>query len=424
MDVVTVVVLLTLFALASQCDSSKDTVRNRFKQNAVYCKPKSLVKYVLTVNTYWSKQTFPKMYPMYRPHAQWSPLVGRSHDLEHHMWVVGENATLGVKLFAEQGIYHALDTEFVQGYNGVLDSFVAPAIDSGVGQTSCVIVLDGQHSKLSFMMKIIPSPDWFIGVSNLDLCARGRWKTSLRMDLHPYDAGTDQGLTFSSPNWPSVPAEPISKVTSSFPNHAASSFLYPDYKALPRLAAVSLDLVTEYRQRKTFAKVHKNTTTMASKNSGMHKYPKIRDDETFLSSNTTDKRIGKHRYPGSEAKSDKSRSSKLDSSKTIKDIFADDEKTHVGRESTVTENSSVDCHVGQWAEWNPCSRSCGLGQRERSRNISIYPRNRGANCPLLREQDVCGSMRNCQIARFTFLEDKKAKKRMRPEKSNLGRDQT
>lgn len=86
--------------------------------------------------------------------------------------------------------------------------------------------------QLSFMMKIIPSPDWFIGVNGLDLCAHGRWKNSLRVDLRPFDAGTDQGLTFTAPNWPNTPPVSISAITSSFPDHPASSFLYPEYEVL------------------------------------------------------------------------------------------------------------------------------------------------------------------------------------------------
>lgn len=86
--------------------------------------------------------------------------------------------------------------------------------------------------QLSFMMKIIPSPDWFIGVNSLDLCAHGRWKNKVHVDLTPFDAGTDQGLTFTAPNWPNTPQIPISAITSSFPDHPASSFLYPEFKVI------------------------------------------------------------------------------------------------------------------------------------------------------------------------------------------------
>lgn len=62
------------------------------------------------------------------------------------------------------------------------------------------------------MVKMIPSPDWFVGVDSLNLCEGNRWKQEVTIDLRPYDAGTDSGFTFSSPNFPTSPPENITKV--------------------------------------------------------------------------------------------------------------------------------------------------------------------------------------------------------------------
>lgn len=62
------------------------------------------------------------------------------------------------------------------------------------------------------MVKMIPSPDWFVGIDSLDLCEGGQWKQEVTLDLHPYDAGTDSGFTFSSPNFPTSPQETVTKV--------------------------------------------------------------------------------------------------------------------------------------------------------------------------------------------------------------------
>lgn len=64
------------------------------------------------------------------------------------------------------------------------------------------------------MVKMIPSPDWFVGVDSLNLCKGSQWKQEVTIDLQPYDAGTDSGFTFSSPNFPTSPQEAISKVSS------------------------------------------------------------------------------------------------------------------------------------------------------------------------------------------------------------------
>lgn len=62
------------------------------------------------------------------------------------------------------------------------------------------------------MVRIVPSPDWFVGVDSLDLCDGSRWREQVTVDLHPHDAGTDSGFTFSSPNFATVPQDTVTEV--------------------------------------------------------------------------------------------------------------------------------------------------------------------------------------------------------------------
>nr|CAD7460938.1 unnamed protein product [Timema tahoe] len=57
---------------------------------------------------------------------------------------------------------------------------------------------------------------------------------SLQVD--PLDAGTDNGFTFTAPNWPTDPQGVVYKVTSRYPSHPAGSFYYPYMKRLPPIA--------------------------------------------------------------------------------------------------------------------------------------------------------------------------------------------
>lgn len=66
--------------------------------------------------------------------------------------------------------------------------------------------------QLSLMVKVIPSPDWFVGVDSINLCDGNQWKQEVTLNLQPYDAGTDSGFTFSSPNFPTSPQENVTKV--------------------------------------------------------------------------------------------------------------------------------------------------------------------------------------------------------------------
>ena len=73
------------------------------------------------------------------------------------------------------------------------------------GQLEQLIVVDEAFSQVSVASMIAPSPDWFVGVSALDLRDGGSWRPSVVVDLTPWDAGTDDGTDFTSPDANSVP---------------------------------------------------------------------------------------------------------------------------------------------------------------------------------------------------------------------------
>ena len=53
------------------------------------------------------------------------------------------------------------------------------------------------------------------------------------------DAGTDNGFTFTAPNWATTPPAAIFRITNVYPTHPASSFHYPDLDSLPTIATFS-----------------------------------------------------------------------------------------------------------------------------------------------------------------------------------------
>ncbi|NXT15343.1 SPON2 protein, partial [Prunella fulvescens] len=68
-----------------------------------------------------------------------------------------------------------------------------------------------------------------------------QWSSLLvSVDLFPYDAGTDSGFTFSSPNFATIPQDTVTEITCSSPSHPANSFYYPKLKILPPIAQVTM----------------------------------------------------------------------------------------------------------------------------------------------------------------------------------------
>lgn len=72
------------------------------------------------------------------------------------------------------------------------------------------------------------------------MCVNGSWIDKTTVELHPLDAGTDNGFTFTAPDWPTEPTGVIYRITSGYPAHQAGSFFYPQIKQLPRIATVTL----------------------------------------------------------------------------------------------------------------------------------------------------------------------------------------
>ncbi|XP_024429590.1 spondin-2 [Desmodus rotundus] len=291
------------------------------------CTARALAKYSITFMGKWSQTAFPKQYPLFRPPAQWSSLLGAAHSSDYSMWRESQYASNGLRDFAERGEAWALMKEIEaagEKLQSVHEVFSAPAVPSGTGQTSTEFEAHARHSLVSFVVRIVPSPDWFVGVDSLDLCDGDRWRDQVTVDLYPHDAGTDSGFTFSSPNFATIPQDTVTKITSSSPSHPANSFYYPRLKALPPIARVTL---VRLRQ-------------------SPRAYVPPAIDLTGRSNEIVD--------------------------------------------SLSVPETPLDCEVSLWSSWGLCRGPCGkLGAKTRTRYVRVQPANHGAPCPELEEEVEC-----------------------------------
>ena len=83
-------------------------------------------------------------------------------------------------------------------------------------KTGIDVEVTANFSKVSIITMLAPSPDWFIGINSVDLCDNGTWRESLNVTmLPPYDAGTEEGTTFSSDNNATDPHVDIFRITNN-----------------------------------------------------------------------------------------------------------------------------------------------------------------------------------------------------------------
>lgn len=102
--------------------------------------------------------------------------------------------------------------------------------------------VDRLHPMISAASMFGPSPDWVVGVSKLNLCRKDcTWTKSEIIDLYPWDAGTDNGISYMSPNSETKPREKMKPITTLYPEDPRSPFYDPTGRPMQPLARLYLN---------------------------------------------------------------------------------------------------------------------------------------------------------------------------------------
>ncbi|XP_075166031.1 M-spondin [Haematobia irritans] len=457
------------------------------------CTLDRLAVYKVVLHTYWTRDLFPKHYPDWRPAAQWTKTIGRTHDAKYALYHMGQQATSGVKQFAETGKSDILDTPLGEqqqqqqqqqqkqtttnnnnsnqgttrnfhntlnsqsngGERSVFDEFNLPAITTGAGRSEAKFFVDSNHSLVSLMTRIVPSPDWFIGVDSFQLCVGGSWIDTVTVEMDPLDAGTDNGFTFTAPNWPTSPQGVIYRITSRYPAHPAGSFFYPKSKRLPPMATFQFIKLKEYELSEVFNfaeddrkyetvktqthlemehnhvemnnelsasiererqnEIAPKPTTATERDRIRSKLlekmnPMNNNSSLFNVVPKNDKNAIMQNIANSYRRSDSSASlsSSSSSSGSLSPASSASSSSSSSNTYATTTNRRRrtkrprDCRVSHWSEWSACSKSCGIGEMHRYRKIIKHGKRGGRPCPPLKQSKWCGSEKGCHSPETYF----------------------
>ena len=171
-------------------------------------------EYEIIFESSWSESTHPYDFPN-NPH--FSGLIGATHNNSVIFWEEGKLASEGIKNMAETGQKDPLNMEIEDAIKA--GTTFKKISGGGIGNSPGTIKLTFQVSKdyplVTLVSMIAPSPDWFVGVSNLSLFENGVWVSEKVVPLYLYDAGTDSGENFTSGNFETTPPVPITHIDES-----------------------------------------------------------------------------------------------------------------------------------------------------------------------------------------------------------------
>lgn len=164
--------------------------------------------YSVTFDVTWSAITHPQSFPV---NAHFSGLVGGTHNGAIQFWTPGTLASLGLQRMAEWGQQTTLAGEVQAAIDAGTggSALLGPAIATLPGSAAMSFTATTEFPLVTLTTMIAPSPDWFVGVRNLDLRPGGAWVDELTVDLYPWDAGTDSGANYTSGDQPTTPHVPV-----------------------------------------------------------------------------------------------------------------------------------------------------------------------------------------------------------------------
>lgn len=177
------------------------------------CKSQSSATYDIFFTSIWNETDHTRI-PV---NAHWSKLVGATHRTANAFLQIGSLSTTGIKNIAEIGNNTVFNTEVTSKItNAESDQYIdGPSLGTATGTIKISnLLVSKEFSLLTLVSMIAPSPDWMIAINGYNLLdVDGNWKTYDTMDMFVYDAGTDNGIDYTSENNITNPFQPISIIS-------------------------------------------------------------------------------------------------------------------------------------------------------------------------------------------------------------------
>ncbi|KAF4523631.1 hypothetical protein B566_EDAN010140 [Ephemera danica] len=334
-------------------------------------------KYELTFEGLWSRHTHPKDFPRDLWVTRFSDVIGASHTADYRFWEYGGFASEGLRQVAEKGSTRMLESELKAESDKIRTIIKARGISypNITGKTFGLFRVNRRHHLISVVSMIDPSPDWIVGVSALELCLRNcSWVDSKVLNLYPWDAGTDSGVSYISPDSPTTPRDSIRRITSSFPNDPKSPFYDPTGEEMKPLARLYLTRQRLYEKSCAEEIQHSFEETEVE---SVEQDCKVSEWTEWSQCSATCGRGFKtrQRYYINQIKAGIDfcerqligKAPCVASHPSCPDVYGMRIVFHSQSKDYSAASENPVCSTSDWSAWSSCSVTCGVGVRTRSR---------------------------------------------------------
>ena len=145
--------------------------------------------------------------------AHFTQVIGATHNSATTIWVSGGTASPGVERVAELGSVGTLVSEIGGNANANIVVRAGTSFISPTATVSGTFTANSSYPLVSVLSMVAPTPDWFVGVSNLSLYDNG-WQNRV-VDLYTYDSGTEDGSGWSLSNADTNPQGTITSIRNT-----------------------------------------------------------------------------------------------------------------------------------------------------------------------------------------------------------------
>ncbi|KAF5270103.1 hypothetical protein FQA39_LY08515 [Lamprigera yunnana] len=351
-----------------------ELTENDKKLDADDCCACDEAKYNLIFEGIWSNKTHPKDFPFSLWLTHFSDVIGASHERGFSFWGEGHIATDGFRSLAEWGSVRLMESE-LRSKSKHLRTIVKaaglwyPRVNTN---TSTNFKVDRQHHLVSLASMFGPSPDWVVGVNGLNLCRKDcTWIEDLTIDLYPWDAGTDSGITYMSPNLETSPKEKMYRITTMYPEDPRAPFYDPTKKEMHPMARFYFkrEKVIPKGCDETFLTaqldVSENTEDTNRPECGVTEYTAWSDCSVTCGKGL---RMRTREYLMPQKAQMFQCNRQLVSKEMCVATISECEGGEPESEEQLEKNEGV-CATTPWSSWTECSSSCGVGFISRSRHF-------------------------------------------------------